>query len=257
MQMTPSLPFCTLSCLFCWRDVTINNPEWKNGYDEPEVIIEECIKAQRELLTGLGGVEHSERHLKEAFNPRHAAISLDGEPTMYPKISELIEGFKERDMTTFLVTNGTLPEVLEKIELPTQLYLSMSSCTKEMFKAINRPLKFGLWEKYLRSLEVLRSLDTRRVIRLTLFKPNAKHAEKYAKLILKAEPEFIEVKAAMSVGFARLQNRFPYNLMLRHEEIVEFAKEIARETEYYICDEKRDSRVVLLVKSKNVRTRIE
>ncbi len=253
LQMTPALPFCTLSCVFCWRDTRINNPRWINGCDEPETIVEEAIKAQRELLTGLGGVEHSEKHLKEAFEPKHAAISLDGEPCLYPKISGLIEEFHRRGFTTFLVTNGTLPEVLERISLPTQLYVSMSSCNEEMFKKINRPLLKGLWKKYLETLEILPSLNTRRVIRLTLFRLNAKDPESYAKLIAKAEPDFVEIKAAMSVGFARLQNRFRYEDMLRHEEIKSFAEKIAELTSYPVADEKKDSRVVLLSKRKNTK----
>lgn len=250
LQMTPSLPFCTLSCLFCWRDTRINNPEWINGFDEPEEIVELAIKAQRELLTGLGGVEHSEKLLKEAFFPKHAAISLDGEPTLYTKISELIEEFHKKDFTTFLVTNGTNPEILENLVLPTQLYVSMSSCNKEMFKKINRPLKENLWEEYNKTLELLPSLSTRKVIRLTLYKLNAKGPEEYAKLISKADPDFIEVKAAMSVGYARIQNRFKYEDMLTHEEIKEFAEKLSKFTGYPVRDEKKESRVVLLTEKK-------
>ena len=50
--------------------------------------------------------------------------------------------------------------------------------------------------------------------------------EEYAKLIKKAKPEFVELKAAMPVGYA--QYRMAYGQMPRHEEIVEFAKEICR-----------------------------
>ena len=93
LQMTPSLPFCNLSCVFCWRNVNIRKPKWENGYDEPEKIIDNAIDAQKSLLSGLGGVIHSKKHLKEAQTPNQAAISLDGEPTLYPKISELIEEY--------------------------------------------------------------------------------------------------------------------------------------------------------------------
>jgi tRNA wybutosine-synthesizing protein 1 len=246
MQLTPSLPFCTLSCTFCWRDTSIRKPFWENGFDEPEEIVEACIKAHKELLTGLGGVKHSKKHLKEAFEPKHAAISLDGEPCLYPKISELIEVFHKRDFTTFLVTNGTLPEVLEKITLPTQLYVSLSANSKEMFEQINKPSLPNLWEKFNLTLELLPSLNTRKVIRLTLFKENAKDAQLYAKLIEKAQPNFIEVKAAMAVGFARIQKRFSYEEMLRHEEVKGFAEKLARELSCEIIDEKKDSRVVLI-----------
>ncbi len=253
LQMTPALPFCNFSCLFCWRDTTINHPEWVNGCDEPEEIIDACVKAQRELLTGLGGVEHSEKHLKEAFEPKHAAISLDGEPTLYPKISELIECFHSRNFTTFLVTNGTNPHVLEEIALPTQLYVSMSACDREMMRKINRPLISRAWERYSLTLELLNSLNTRKVIRLTLFRQNAGHEEKYAKLIEKGNPDFVEIKAAMAVGFSRIQGRFRYEDMLRHEEIKSFAERLSELTGYPVRDEKRDSRVVLLSLKKNTR----
>ena len=73
--------------------------------------------------------------------------------------------------------------------------------------------------------------------------------DKYAKLIEKALPDFVEVKAGMSVGFARLQNRIKYEDMASHDEIKEFAEKISNSLGYKIKDEKRDSRVVLLNKN--------
>lgn len=250
LQMTPSLPFCSLRCAFCWRDTSITYPKWSGSMDEPEEIVEKSINAQRELLTGLGGVPHSEKHLKEAMNPSNAAISLAGEPTFYEKLSQLIEIFHKRNMKTFLVTNGTLPERLESLEiLPTQLYVSLCSNSKEMMEKVQKPLIPDAWERLNKTLELLTSLKTRRVIRLTLVKNlNMSEPEKYAKLIEKALPEFIEVKAGMAVGFARLQNRIRYEDMASHQEIKEFAGKIASYIGYKIRDEKKDSRVVLLMK---------
>jgi tRNA wybutosine-synthesizing protein 1 len=56
-QMSPYIT-CPNSCLHCWRPVELDfglklKPEIKN-IDEPEKIIEECIKAQRKLLSGFG-----------------------------------------------------------------------------------------------------------------------------------------------------------------------------------------------------------
>jgi tRNA wybutosine-synthesizing protein 1 len=250
LQMTPSLPFCTLRCAFCWRDTTITYPKWIGKADEPEEIVEKSIKAQRELLTGLGGVLHSEKHLKEAMNPSHAAISLAGEPTFYEKLSQLIEIFHKKNMKTFLVTNGTLPERLESLKtLPTQLYVSLCSNSKEMIEKVQKPLIPDAWEKLNKTLELLPNLKTRKVIRLTMVKNlNMSEPEKYAKLIEKALPDFIEVKAGMAVGFARLQNRIKYEDMASHEEIKKFAEKISNSIVYKIADEKKDSRVVLLKK---------
>lgn len=251
LQMTPSLPFCTLRCAFCWRDTTITYPKWTGNVDEPEEIVEKSIKAQRELLTGLGGVPHSEKHLKEAMNPSNVAISLAGEPTFYEKLSQLIESFHKRKMKTFLVTNGTLPERLESLEtLPTQLYVSLCSNSKEMMEKIQKPLIPDAWERLNETLELFPNLKTRKVVRLTMVKNfNMSEPEKYAKLIERALPDFIEVKAGMAVGFARLQNRIRYEDMASHDEIKEFSEKISNHTGYKIKDEKKDSRVVLLTKN--------
>ncbi len=251
LQMTPCFPFCTLRCAFCWRDTSITYPKWIGKTDEPEEIIEKSIKAQRELLSGLGGVSHSKKHLKEAMSPSNAAISLAGEPTFYEKLSQLIQVFHKRNMKTFLVTNGTFPERLESLEiLPTQLYISLCSNSKEMMKKTQKPLISDAWENLNKTLELFPSLKTRRVIRLTLVKNlNMSEPEKYAKLIERALPDFIEVKAGMAVGFSRLQNRMKYEDMASHEEIKHFSKKIANSLGYKIKDEKRDSRVVLLTKN--------
>ena len=251
LQMTPSFPFCTLRCAFCWRDTTITYPKWTGDVDEPEEIVEESIKAQRELLTGLGGVPHSEKHLKEAINPSNVAISLAGEPTFYEKLSQLIEIFHKKNMKTFLVTNGTLPERLESLEtLPTQLYVSLCSNSKEMMEKVQKPLIPDAWERLNKTLDLLPNLKTRRVIRLTLVKNfNLSEPEKYAKLIERALPDFVEVKAGMAVGFSRIQNRIKYEDMASHEEIKDFSEKIADSIGYKITDEKKDSRVVLLTKN--------
>ena len=255
LQMTPSLPFCNLCCQFCWRDVSLRNPEWEGNIDNPEEVIEKSIEAQRQLLSGLGGVAHSKKHLKEAYEPKHVAISLDGEPTLYPKIGELIECFHKKGFTTFLVTNGTNPEKLEELsksnQLPTQLYMSLSANSEKMFKEINKPLQENLWQKINKTLELFPRLKTRKVIRLTLIKNmNLKEPEEYADLIRKASPDFVECKAAMAVGFAKFQERLKFEDMASHQEIKEFSIQLAKNLGYEVVDEKEDSRVVL--SSKNI-----
>jgi tRNA wybutosine-synthesizing protein 1 len=71
-----------------------------------------------------------------------------------------------------------------------------------------------------------------------------KNAKGYAKLIEKAEPTYVEPKAYMHVGFSRL--RLGYENMPSHQEILQFASELARETGFEIVDECKDSRAALL-----------
>jgi len=248
IQMTPALPFCTLKCQFCWRDTSITFPKWTGKADEPKQIIEKSIEAQRQLLSGLGGVPHSEKFLKEAREPKHAALSLAGEPLFYEKMPELIFELRKRKMTSFLVTNGTLPEKLEALannnSLPTQLYVSLSANSKEMFYLINKPLIRDGWEKLNKTLELLPQVKTKKVIRMTMMKESMKEPEKYSALIERAKPDFVEIKAAMSVGFARA--RMNYSDMLKHAEVKEFSEKLAQISGYKFAGEKADSRVVLL-----------
>ena len=248
LQMTPSVVWCTQRCIFCWRNIEHTIGFKIERIDEPSEIIDGAIEGQRILLSGYGGIPEriNKRKFKEAQNPNQSAISLSGEPTIYPKISELIEEFDRRGFTTFLVTNGTLPERIENLEkLPTQLYLSLEAPNKKLHKKICNPIISDAWEKINETISILPSLDTRTVIRITAIRnTNMKNPEDYARIISMAEPTFVEIKAFMLLGGAR--DRLSIDNMPSHEEIENFAKEIANELSYRIKDRKEDSRVVLL-----------
>jgi tRNA wybutosine-synthesizing protein 1 len=191
----------------------------------------------------------------EAQEPMQFAISLSGEPMVYEKIGGLVEELRKRGKTSFIVTNGLYPEKLEELkkkkQLPTQLYISVNTPNKELYKIFHRSSKKDAWELLNKSLEIMSHLQGKRtVFRMNLVKNlNMIEPENYAKLIKKANPMFVEVKGFMSVGFAR--ERLGYERMPYHKEIVEFSKEVLKFLpEYKILDEKKESRVVLLGKDK-------
>jgi tRNA wybutosine-synthesizing protein 1 len=245
MQMTPAVGWCAHRCVFCWRNTEYTLSEPLSGWDEPEKVISESIEAHRQAVSGFGA-EADRRLFQEARKPKHVAISLAGEPTTYPELSGLIAGFKAKGMTTYLVTNGTLPERLAALgTLPTQLYVSVVAPDAETHRRINLPITGDAWERIGRTLELFPSLQTRKVVRITLVKGWNMHDPRgYARLISKAEPDFVEVKAFMYVGGAR--NRLSMDNMPSHEEVRSFASELAAELSYSVGDEKIDSRVVLL-----------
>lgn len=256
MEFSPSLIWCTHKCLWCWRIQSGDrkNLVWKEfpfpeKIDEPREILEKAIEMRRLLLTGFkGNPKVDVKKWEEANIPTNVAISLSGEPTLYPKLSELIEESHKLKMKTFLVTNGTLPERLEKLDnLPWQLYVTLPAPSKEIYLKACRPkLKDG-WERIMRTLEILPSLKTRKVIRLTMVKNlNMSFPEKYAKLIEKAEPNFVEVKAYEWVGES--QKRLPRKGMPFLEDILNFAKEIEKNIGYKVKDAFKPSGVALLVK---------
>jgi tRNA wybutosine-synthesizing protein 1 len=216
-------------------------------WDEPEKIVEECVKTQLKLLTGFKANPRVDKFkFREAQKPGHVAISLTGEPTLYPELGELIHLFHKRRFTTFLVSNGTKPEALFKLEEePTQLYVSLCAYDKHSFLRTCRPQFPEAWAKLNETLSLLRSVKCPTVLRLTLARHlNLAHPESYARLIEKANPTYVEPKAYMHVGFSRL--RLGYENMPSHAEIQGFAQALAEETGYRILDEAPDSRVVLL-----------
>jgi tRNA wybutosine-synthesizing protein 1 len=220
-------------------------PTW----DSPEEIIKESIKAQLEILSGYkGNPKTDKRKFRESLTPRHTAISLTGEPTLYKYVGDLIHAFHRKGFTTFLVSNGTEPSALAKLEEePTQLYISVCASNEEGFKQVCRPQIPKAWEKLNETLELLPSFKCPTVIRITLVRGlNMKNTSGYGKLVEKANPTYIEPKAYMHVGFSRL--RLGYEAMPNHQEICEFATQIAKETGYNIIDESQESRVVLLSK---------
>jgi len=253
IQMTPALHYCTMRCLFCWRVQSgdISSLKWEetgaSKWDEPEEIVEASVRAQLKILTGYkGNLKANRVKLREALKPRHVAISLAGEPTLYPQLGELIKAFHRHGFTTFLVSNGTVPEALTRLsEEPTQLYVSLCAYDEKSFQKTCRPHISNAWKELNRTLAALPSFKCPTVLRLTLAcHLNLSHPESYARLIEKANPTYVEPKAYMHVGFSRL--RLGFENMPSHEEIRNFAEELAEKTGYNMLDEAPDSRVVLL-----------
>jgi tRNA wybutosine-synthesizing protein 1 len=219
----------------------------KKDYDEPEMILEESISAQKPLISGFKGDERCDKNLwNEALKPNQVAISLTGEPTLYPYLGDFIKLCHKKGMTTFLVTNGTTPHILEKLDpLPTQLYVTVAAPNERIAKRLCGPMISDSWSLLNKTLEILPSLDTRRVIRHTLVDGwNLGYEEDYAKLDEKAEPLFIEPKGFVFVGGAR--QRMEMKNMPSHESVRGFGERLGSLLGYEILMERSDSRVVLL-----------
>ena len=245
-QMTPCL-ICCNSCEFCWRDLSVFTGVRLDKADDPKEIVDRCIEMQRHLLNGYPGNEKvNKEKLKEAQDPKTFAISLSGEPTIFPDLSGLLAELKKRGICSFLVTNGQFPEALEKLSpLPTQLYVSLDAPNKELYRKMDNPSLLDFWERFTRTLELLPTLRTRTVLRITAVKDmNMTDLEGYASLIRKAKPMFVEVKAYMYVGSSR--DRLKEENMPRHPEIVEFSEKLARLAGLRVIDQKPESRVCLL-----------
>lgn len=260
MELTPSLA-CSSKCVFCWRHGT--NPvskNWRWEVDEPEFILENALIAHYSMIKQMRGVPGvvAERFAK-AFKVAHCALSLVGEPILYPYISKFIELLHQKDITSFLVCNAQHPESLSTIGKVTQLYVSIDASTKQELKKVDRPLYKDFWERMMECLDIIRTVQShqRTVFRLTLVKGfNMGDISSYADLVGRGLPCFIEVKGATFSGSSKdnvnsltMQN-IPYN-----EECKRFVENFVAELQrrglpYEVAAEHAHSNCILIANSK-------
>ncbi len=252
MEFSPAALFCTNSCIYCWRAAEFMKMPEAIEWPSPEEMVEALVKERRKLLTGfLGNPKVDRAKVLEAMEPVHFAISLSGEPMLYPKMPELIKYLRKRPGTfsIFIVTNGQLPEALERLEaedaLPTQLYVSLTAPTEDLYRKISVPSFKDAWQRLLRTLKFLSRVKTRTVLRITLIKGfNMVLPEKWAELIQLANAHFVEFKAFMLLGHSR--HRLKPENMPRHEEVKAFAFEVMEKLRgYEYMDEDLPSRIVV------------
>ncbi|MBT4935975.1 4-demethylwyosine synthase TYW1 [Candidatus Woesearchaeota archaeon] len=249
MQMTTCLS-CANRCLFCWRGHKEPvSKEWNGTIDNPEFILTKSLEAHHKLLVGFKGSDKAVKY-NESTEVKHVALSLTGEPIIYPKINEFIDLCSQKGISTFLVTNAQYPEHIKSLNRVTQLYLSVDAPTKELLQKIDVPLFADYWKRLLLSLQYLSQKEERTCIRLTVIKNiNDTNHKEYANLITQGNPDFIEVKAYMHVGSSR--DYLERENMPLHENVVTFSRELAKHLpDYELMSEHIPSRVVLFAKKK-------
>ena len=252
MQMTTSIS-CANRCTFCWRGYKAPvAKEWEWNVDDPDLILKKSKEAHHDLLVGFKG--NKKLDSLDLYNTsktiKHVALSLTGEPIIYPKINELIKEFNKEGISTFLVTNGQYPEQVRDLNPVTQLYLSVDAPDKVSLKEIDKPLFEDYWERLNKALDYLKEKKQRTTIRLTLVRGiNTDNMKRYKTLIEKGDPDFIEVKGYVWVGASR--QRLEKKNMPEHEVVVELTKELLEVLpDYEYVTEHIPSRVVLLAKKK-------
>lgn len=248
MEATPSLA-CANKCVFCWRHHT--NPvgtEWRWKVDQPELILKEAIENHQNMIKQFRGVPglKAER-FEEGMEVKHCALSLVGEPIMYPEINRLLKLLHQHGISSFLVTNAQFPEEIRNLSPVTQLYVSVDASTKDSLKKIDRPLFKDFWQRFLDSLKALSAKQQRTVYRLTLVKCwNVDELQAYAELVSLGNPDFIEVKGVTYCGESAASSLTMANVPW-HEEVVRFVRElVALLPDYEIACEHEHSNCLLI-----------
>jgi len=221
MEATPSLA-CANKCVFCWRHH--KNPvgrEWRWKVDDPYEIVDQAVKEHISMIKETKGIPGVlKERWEEAHTVRHCALSLVGEPIMYPRIDEFLGDLHKRHISTYLVTNGQHPKAIETLRPITQLYVSVDASTPETLEAIDRPLFKDAWDRLRYSLKCLKDKGQRTVARLTVVKGwNSDEIGGYAKLIALGHCSLVEVKGVTFCGKSDASNLNMSNSPWHHEVI--------------------------------------
>ena len=213
-------------------------------------------KLMDQMVTNENDIHNS---FNRALNPNHAAISLDGEPTLYPYIGELVDTFRTKKFTTFIVTNGTTPDVITHLQetncLPSILYVTVPPPNQEDYRKIHRPKVKGAWDSIQKTLGLLKDLSTRTVLRITAVNHlNIRDdlIDGYVETIKRVKPNFVDIKgftlegSSMSISKRLATNEPGSYYFPDYQEINQFAKKISEQSGYEIAATHEKSRDILL-----------
>lgn len=252
METTPSLA-CANKCVFCWRHHT--NPvgtEWRWMMDPAEKILQDALEKHQNMIRQFRGVPgvKPERY-EEGLAVKHCALSLVGEPIMYPEINTFIRLLHSQHISSFLVTNAQFPQEIRSLVPVTQLYVSVDASTKDSLKKIDRPLFKDFWPRFLDSLRALGEKKQRTVYRLTLVKAwNVEEMQAYSELIALGQPDFVEVKGVTYCGESSASSLTMANVPW-HQEVVAFVQQLADMLpQYEIACEHEHSNCLLIAHTK-------
>ncbi|XP_039292528.1 S-adenosyl-L-methionine-dependent tRNA 4-demethylwyosine synthase TYW1 [Nilaparvata lugens] len=253
MEATPSLA-CANKCVFCWRHHS--NPvgtEWRWKQDSAQDILDGALANHYNMINQFKGVPGViQARFAEGLEAKHCALSLVGEPIMYPEINKFITLLHDKGISSFLVTNAQFPEAIRNLSPVTQLYVSVDASTKESLKKIDRPLFKDFWDRFIDSLKALSEKGQRTVYRLTLVKAwNFDELNNYAQLVELGNPDFIEIKGVTFCGDSNKVNSLTMQNVPWHEEVVSFAgKLVDLLPNYDIASEHEHSNCILIAHKK-------
>jgi wyosine [tRNA(Phe)-imidazoG37] synthetase (radical SAM superfamily) len=135
------LKTCTYDCIYCQlgrtTHLTLERREW--------LPLRDVLAEVRSAL---------------ATEPDYVTLSGSGEPTLYSRCGELIDGLHAMtDMPVAVLTNGSLlwrPDVRAELRRADLLLPSLDAATEAMFRAVNRPHEGISFERMVDGLAAMR-----------------------------------------------------------------------------------------------------
>lgn len=137
------VPFktCTYDCIYCQLGRTTNKTVERREYVPLNDVLDQlCVRL--------------------ATEPDYITLSGSGEPTLYSRLDELIDGIRSRtNIPVAVLTNGSLlwqPEVRRQLMNAQIVIPSLDAGDSMMFKAVNRPHESIAFETMLEGLKAFR-----------------------------------------------------------------------------------------------------
>lgn len=136
---------CNINCRFCWNHSLLNKEKvFKKDVILPFPMVKDIVHAARRWHT------------------REILLSGDGEPTLHPRIKEIIEYIKGNDMVLFLATNATFPErLLAAVSRVDYLFVDLCSPDEESYGFFQSPRNKSLFARVMKNLTVLSALKSK------------------------------------------------------------------------------------------------
>lgn len=137
------VPFktCTFDCIYCQLGRTTNKTMERREWVPLQGVLDEL-------------------HSKLAFEPDYVTLGGSGEPTLYCRLGELIDGIRSiTDIPIAVLTNGSLlwkKEVRDQLRNADVVLPSLDVGDKILFAAINRPHPVITYERLLEGLAAFR-----------------------------------------------------------------------------------------------------
>ena len=124
IDLSPSSKQCNFDCLYC------------------ELAPMPTVDTQKKIISVANIIEELKQHLSQKIDV--ITLTANGEPTLYPNLSELIDEIdkiKENTQTLILTNSATLidEQVFNALLKLDQVKLSLDAISNDIFKKIDRP----------------------------------------------------------------------------------------------------------------------
>jgi wyosine [tRNA(Phe)-imidazoG37] synthetase (radical SAM superfamily) len=210
------IPFksCTFDCLYCQLGPT----ETKTIEPQDEVSVDEVIVELKEKLPA---------------RPDYITLSGSGEPTLFAKIGDLIEGIHAiTDIPVAVITNGSLlwdREVRRRLLHADVVMPSLDAGDKKTFEAVNRPHEKISFERLIEGLiafrEEFHGQYWLEVLLLAGLTDTPEDVEKIASLVKRIRPDKVQLNTCVRPGAAESAR------MVERDKLLRFTKLFSPEAE--------------------------